>query len=139
MPYSNFFSAGVEAIIAQVSVAIGGLSGLGLIVSQIPGIPADLKSWPVTAMLTLVTLASLALAGFMVRGVFKTQTQAAEAQTRAAVTQGRAVEVQSDMNRRLDELCQKIGDANKESGQQTVALESLNSELGKRPCLMRND
>ena len=125
-----------EAIIAKIAFGIGSLSGAGLIVSQLPGVPEDLKSWPVTAMLTLLSLSCLALVGFMVRGIFKAQQTNADAQIETAKQQGAAVQVHSEMNTRLDELCQKIGDTNTESAKSRTVSEAMCEELKRRPCIM---
>ena len=116
-------------LVASAILAIGGASWLGLVIAQVPGVPEDLKTWPVTAMLTLITLASLSLVGFMVRGMLKTLGGVAQ-------QQGAAVQAQNETNKRLDEMCQKIGEQTHESAKGRKVNEAVCEEIKRRPCLI---
>lgn len=105
----------------DTATVTGLMSGIGLVAQQMPGVPDDFKTWPVTAMLALIALASLALAFFTIRGLFKLQAE----HVKVAMTQAQNAAILNDQiaetNTRLNELCQKQGD--------------LNHELGTRPCV----
>ena len=127
-----------ETVIAKAACGIAGVSGVGLVMAQTPGfpIPKDLKTWPIQALLALITLASLTLVGFMVRSRDKRDAAAVAAQLETAKQHGGAVQVQAQTNIRLDELCQKIGDSINEQSKARTVNEAMCDELHRRPCIM---
>ena len=107
-----------------------------VLATQIPGVPEDLKSWPVPAIMGLVTMAGLALTLFTVKGFISTVKGSADRREKEALLAGRAIQAQIETNARLDEICQKLGETNKTGNEQAKALTTLGTEIKGRPCVM---
>lgn len=105
----------------RVVDAVTTVSGLGLALAQVPGIPEDFATWPTTAILGLITLASLSAGVIERRMAARALTGLATSVTRLATEQGVS-------NRRMDEVASKLGEANK------VASDTL-TNLKARPCV----
>jgi len=54
----------------KIATFIGITSTLGIIAQVTPTVPEDLKSWPATAILGLITLASLSIVFFVLKKLF---------------------------------------------------------------------
>jgi cell shape-determining protein MreC len=90
----------------KIAAILGITSSVGIVLSQLaPMVPGleKMASWPVTAMLSVITLSALSILYYVVRQVFKTIAKYAE-------LAGKNYEAQRETNTRLNELCQKIGE-----------------------------
>ena len=105
-------------------IANGGLgaSGLGIMAQLVPAVPDDLKSWPATAIIGLVALASMAILAYTIR--VNANSAVAIASSLATMTQQ-----EGERGKRMDELCQKLGETNER-------LLKTNTNLEARPCIM---
>lgn len=100
---------GNKSVLITISSIVGILSGAGIAFAQIPGVPADFKSWPVTAILGLVCLVSLSITFLTVRGSFKSMDKTAEAIKLQAVVGASTHETMKGLLTRMEELCAKEG------------------------------
>ena len=91
---------------------IGILSGACIAFAQVPGVPEDFKSWPVTAILGLVCLVSLGITYFTVRGTFKYMGETADAINSQAEVGAKTHETMKGLLTRMEELCSKYGKLN---------------------------
>ena len=99
-----------------------GVSGLGIMAQLVPSVPADLKTWPATAIIGLVALVSMAILAYTIR--VNASSAVAIASALATMTQQ-----EGERGRRLDELCSKLGETNDR-------LLKTNTNLEARPCIM---
>jgi hypothetical protein len=107
---------------------VGMLSGGSIVLAQtLPGVPDDLKSWPVTAILGLITLLALI-------GTFYTIWRMFALQEKQTVALTRSVDAQVVTNNRLEELCDKHGVTNTELTVTSRTFQSLVEEWRRRPC-----
>ena len=96
-------------VLARVSSVVGMCSGGLLALGQVVPVPEDLKTWPATAVLGLITMAALTLVFFCVKSLFKAAQEHNAAQIALAHTQGEFTEVLRETNQTLGELCSKLG------------------------------
>ena len=91
---------GVLSFISTTGVAI---------LAQVPKIPDRFETWPATAILGLITLASLSVACFVVKKSFESRDKLVDAMIQIAEAQAG----------------------------ETAALNELNKRLNVRPCLIK--
>ena len=97
------------------------LGGLGLVAQVSLPIPDDLKSWPVSAMLTLVALTSMGIMAYQIKANAQSVCDTAKALAQLAEKAG-------ETNRRMDENNSKQGRTNE-------LLADLGTQLRNRPCI----
>jgi hypothetical protein len=99
----------VQCVVGILAMVTGSASASMLVLAQnIPSIPEDFKSWPITAILGLITLASLGLVFYLMCRVFSTIVAASE---KAGGLQAAA----NLTNDKLTELCAKIDEVLKKA------------------------
>jgi hypothetical protein len=83
-------SVSVHHVEALGATAMAG--GCGLLAQTIPGVPEDLKTWPVSALMALVSLSSLALLFYFLRRAFDAVGRMTEVMSHASIAQERAAD-----------------------------------------------
>lgn len=100
-----------------------GVCGTTLVLAQnIPGVPEDLKSWPVTAIIGLIALTSLVLLFMVIRGTYKSTADASA----ALAAQN---EISKQISKNLDEVAMKLGNL-------ITSMAALVRELRVRKCMV---
>lgn len=105
-------------------------SSFGIVAQQIPAVPDDFKSWPVTAILGLIALAAMMLNAMTHRLHAKSCADQAAAQKDTAVELGKVTEQLGTTNKLMAEMCQKQGEANTNAA-------TLTAEFRARPCMVQ--
>jgi hypothetical protein len=100
------------------------MGGMGLIAQVTLPLPDDLKTWPVSAMLTLVALVSMSIMAYQIKANAESVTATAQSLTALAERTG-------ETNRRLDEVAQKLGRTNDEMAATRIQLQN-------RPCILHD-
>jgi hypothetical protein len=119
------------------SAIYGAVAGATGILAQValPGIPDDLKSWPVTAILGLVILSCLSLIAFQVYAAGRASAKAQEAAMKASDASIKTAEAMTQLFARQDSVA---GAMDRQTGA-TTALTSKVSTLvtimEHRPCV----
>ena len=112
------------------AVAIVGLfSGTGAVISQFPTLPKDFQSWPATAILGFICFLSICSWTYL-------SSKTASANIKSAEAQGKIAQALTETNRRLDELCDKVGRANEHQAAQVTETKLMREDLNSRPCIM---
>ena len=120
----------------ELITSIGGFgmlsSGAGILAqaTNLPILPEGFQSWPVTAMLAFIALASM----YLCWKVFSANIAQASKAADAAMKQAEGLVTISitlhETNNRLNEVCQKQNQTNTELAGTRVQLEN-------RPCIMK--
>lgn len=106
----------------KVLEATVGMSSVFVVMAQsVPGVPEDLKSWPVTAIIGLIALTALMLLFLVVRGTYKSTSDASA----ALAAQN---EISKQVAKNLDEVAMKLGNL-------IITMSAFVRELRVRPCL----
>lgn len=117
----------------EVCLSITGMltAGFGVLAQTVPlpGIPDDFKTWPVTAIIGFLGLASLALAAYAVKCMMQSTKEA----TRTAIAQA---ENMAAVSAKLTETNAKINAlVNTQQGTNQIMI-ATNAELRARPCMI---
>jgi len=119
----------------SVATELGGagmaVSGLALLAqaAELPGLPDGFESWPVTAMLAAIALASMFLCWKVFAANIAQASKAADAAMKQAEALAAMTMATGETNRRLDEVATKLGRTNDEMAATRVQLQN-------RPCIM---
>lgn len=108
-------------VVRVVSEWVAVLSGAGMVIAQVPGVPDDFKTWPVTAILGLITLVALGCLVLVLKISAKSTLETARALGKMSVQE-------EERGRRMDELNQKLGATND-------IMRDTVTNLRARPCL----
>lgn len=111
---------------------VAGVSGVGTVLMQVPGlpIPEDLKTWPITAILGLITLTSIVAMVFVFRHSYKVMSDNHKAKENTAVALTRLADAQASFVLGMAEYNKKQGAANEN-------MSNLITKLEARPCLAK--
>ena len=119
------------------SAIYGAVMGAAGILAQVsmPGVPDDLKSWPVTAILGLVILSCLSLIAFQVYSAGKAAAKAQEAAMKASEASIETAKAMTQLFDRQDTVASAMD-------RQTVATTALTNRVSTlvtimehRPCV----
>lgn len=103
-------------MILRAANAISLISASGIVIGQIPSIPDDLSSWPVQAILGLVTISSLVVTCFVVKKMSETDAKKVDA---------------------IEHQAKALNDLSVQLAVQNQLQLEMNARLNVRPCLMK--
>ena len=116
-----------------------GTGGIGMAASgvalfaqaaQMPGLPDGFQSWPVTAMLAFIALASMYLCWKVFSANIAQASKAADSAMKQAEGLATMAATLHETNNRLNEVCGKQAQTNAELAATRVQLEN-------RPCIIK--
>ena len=107
-------------------------SGMAVLAQALPGVPDDFKSWPITAIIGFLALASLALAAYAMRCMMNAATQANATAVQQAATL-------STVSQQLSETNDKIGSLVSTQEHTNQVMIATNAELRARPCMIAEE
>ncbi len=115
----------------------GAVMGTAGILAQVslPGVPDDLKSWPVTAILGLVILSCLSLIAFQVYSAGRASAKAQEAAMKASEASIETAKAMTQLFDRQDSVAGNIERQTCATTDLTAKVSKLVTIMEHRPCV----
>ena len=119
------------------SAIYGAVTGAAGIIAQVamPGVPDDLKSWPVTAILGLVILSCLSLIAFQVYAAGRASAKAQEAAMKASEASIESAKAMTQLFDRQETVAGAIERQAYAATDLTTKISKLVTIMEHRPCV----